>query len=137
MLLTEKALMLISHIKSEVISVKAEKILSEIEAMHYWDARVLKFDSSFFGDEITLVFEDTEFNVKLSFIGCSSFSFVTSADDRIKPLRELTRPQIPYFLQDIEVTDVQSEGHSLLSCKILMPPLNAEILCTSISIEKI
>lgn len=60
----------------------AEKILSEIEAMHYWDARVLKFDSSFFGDEITLVFEDTEeFNIKLSFIGCSSFSFVTSADD--------------------------------------------------------
>lgn len=129
--------MLISHIKNEVISVNAEKILFEIEAMHYWDARVLKFDSSFFGDEITLVFEDTDFNVKLSFIGCSSFYFVTSADDRIKPLRELARPQIPYFLQDIEVTDVQNECHSLLNCKILMPPLNAEILCTSISIEKI
>jgi hypothetical protein len=83
MLLIERALMHIFHIKSEVISVNAEKILSKIEATHYWDARVLKFDSSFFGDEITLVFEDTEFNVKLSFIGCSSFSFVTSADDRI------------------------------------------------------
>ncbi|MBG9792653.1 hypothetical protein ABD76_09130 [Paenibacillus dendritiformis] len=115
---------------------KAEKILNEIEALHYWDARVLKFDSSFFGDEITLVFEDTEFNVKLSFMGCSKFSFVTSADDRTKPIRELARPQIPYFLQDIEVTDVQSEGHSLLNCKILMPPLNTEILCNSISIEK-
>lgn len=116
---------------------KAEKILNEIEAMHYWDARVLKFDSSFLGDEITLVFEDTEFNVKLSFMGCSNFSFVTSPDDRTKPLRELARPQIPYFLQDIEVVDVQSEGRSLLNCKILMPPLNAEILCNSISIEKI
>ncbi|WP_410769151.1 hypothetical protein [Fontibacillus sp. BL9] len=101
------------------------------------DARVIKFDSSFFGDEITLVFEDTEFNVKLSFMGCSNFPFVTSAEDRIKPLRDLARPQIPYFLQDIEVTDVQSEGHSLLNCKILMPPLNAEILCNSIIIEKI
>ncbi|MBO2946011.1 hypothetical protein JJQ72_18695 [Paenibacillus sp. F411] len=116
---------------------KAEKILSQIESMHYWDARVLRFDSSYFGDEITLVFEDTEFNVKLSFIGCSSFSFVTNVDDRIKPLRELTRPQIPYFLQDIEVTDVQRDGHSLLNCKILIPPLNSEILCTSISIKKI
>lgn len=115
---------------------KAEKILNEIEALHYWDARVLKFDSSFFGDEITLVFEDTEFNVKLSFMGCSKFSFVTSTDDRTKPIRELGRPQIPYFLQDIEVTDVQSEGQSLFNCKILMPPLNTEILCKSISIEK-
>ncbi|MGG4343610.1 hypothetical protein [Paenibacillus lautus] len=116
---------------------KVEKILSEIEAMHYWDARVLKFDSSFFGDELTLVFEDTEFNVKLSFTGCSKFSFLTSVDDRTKPLRELTRPQIPYFLQDIEVTEVQCEGHRLLNCKILMPPLNAEIVCNSISVEKI
>lgn len=116
---------------------KAEEILSEIEEMHYWDARVIKFDSSFFGDEIILVFEDTGFNVKLSFMGCSKFSFATSADDRKKPLRDLTRPQIPYFLQDIEVTDVQNEGYSLLNCKILMPPLNTEILCNSISIEKI
>ncbi|WP_322905766.1 hypothetical protein [Paenibacillus campi] len=115
----------------------AKQTLSEIEALHYWDARVLKFDSSFFGDEITLVFEDTEFNVKLCFIGCSSFSFFTSADDRVKPLRNLTRPQIPYFLQDIEITDVQSENHNLLKCKILMPPLNVQIVCTSISTEQI
>ncbi|GGG13754.1 hypothetical protein [Paenibacillus aceti] len=115
---------------------KSEKILSEIESLHYWDARVLKFDSSFFGDEITLVFEDTEFNVKLSFKGCSKFSFVTSVDDRTKPLRGLARSQIPYFLQDIEITDVLIEGHSLMNCKILMPPLNTEILCNSISIEK-
>ncbi|MFD1886476.1 hypothetical protein [Paenibacillus wenxiniae] len=99
----------------------AEKTLSEIEAMHYWDARVLQLDSSFFGDEITLVFEDTDFNVKLSFIGCSSFSLVASKDGRLKPLRELTRSQIPYFLQHIEITDMQSEGYSLLKCKISMP----------------
>ncbi|MFB4322026.1 hypothetical protein RB298_06775 [Priestia sp. BR_2] len=116
---------------------KAKEILGKIEAMHYWDARVLKFDSSFFGDELILIFEDTESDVKLSFTGCSKFSFITNVDDRTKPLRELTRPQIPYFLQDIEVTDVQSEGYQLLNCKITMPPLNAEIVCKSISVEKV
>lgn len=105
--------------------------------MHYWDARVLSFDSIFFGDEIELVFEDTDFNIQLSFIGCSKFSFDTSTDDRLKPLKELTKSQIPYFLQDIEILDVQNDGLHLLNCKILMPPLNTEILCRSISIKKV
>lgn len=112
--------------KSEVTQLKAKKMLKEIEAMHYWDAKVLTFDSSFFCDEIALVFEDTYFNVKLSFLGCSKFSSNTSAEDRINPLRELAKPQIPYFLQDIEVVDVQSEGHNLLNCKILIPPLRRD-----------
>lgn len=60
--------------------------------------------------------------LNLLFLGCSKFSSNTSAEDRINPLRELAKPQIPYFLQDIEVVDVQSEGHNLLNCKILMPP---------------
>ena len=94
---------------------KAEKILSEIEATHYWDARVLKFDSNFFGDEITLVYEDTELNVKLSFTGCSEFSFLTTVDDRRRPLRELARPQIPYFLQDIDIIDVECGDFNLLT----------------------
>lgn len=72
--------------------------------MQYWDARVLKFDSSFFGDEITLEYEDTVGNVKLFFTGCTEFSFLTTADDRRRPIRDLTRPQIPYFLQDIGIT---------------------------------
>ncbi len=54
---------------------KAEETLAKIEATHYWDARVLKFDSCFFGDELTLIFEDTEFNVKLSFTGGSKFYY--------------------------------------------------------------
>lgn len=93
--------------------------------------------SSFFCDEIALVFEDTDFNVKLSFLACSKFSFNTSAEDRENLLRELAKSQISYFLQDIEVVDVQSEGHLLLNCKILMLPLNVEIVCNSISIEKL
>ncbi|MEC0305653.1 hypothetical protein P4H67_02585 [Paenibacillus lautus] len=64
--------------KNEGDTVKAEEILGKIEAKHYWDALVIKFDSSFFGDELTLVFEETESNIKLSFTGCSKFSFITT-----------------------------------------------------------
>jgi len=129
--------MLIFHIKSEVIIMLAQNIQNKINEINYWDARVLKFEFSYFGDEIFIVFEDTDFNVKLQFNGCSKFSFVTSADDRVKPIRDLTRSQIPYFLQDIEVTDVVIGEQNLINCRILMPPLKTEILCSCITIEKI
>lgn len=134
----EKVQMLIYRTKSEAINLKAQQILSEIEAMHYWDARVLQMESSFFGDEITIIFEDTDYNVKLLFTGCSKFSFVTSVEDRLKPLKELTKTQIPYFIQDIEITEGGIvDGQNLLKCNILMPPLNVEILCSNIFIDKV
>lgn len=114
----------------------AQKILNEIEELHYWDARVLQMESSFFGDELRIVFEDTVFNVILLFTGCSKFSFITSIDDRLKPLKELTKTQIPYFIQDVGITDVQSDGEDILKCNISMPPLNVEVVCKAIQIEK-
>ncbi len=117
-------------------NLNAQKILNEIEELHYWDARVLQMESSFFGDELRIVFEDTDFNVILLFTGCSKFSFVTSVDDRLKPLKELTKTQIPYFIQDVEITDVQIDGEDILKCNIFMPPLNVEVVCNTILIEK-
>lgn len=117
-------------------NLNARKILDEIEELHYWDARVLQMESSFFGDELKIVFEDTDFNVTLLFTGCSRYSFVTSVEDRLEPLKELTKTKIPYFIQDIEMTDVQIEGENLLKCNILMPPLNAEVVCNTIRIAK-
>jgi len=130
--------MLIYLIKSGMINLEVKNIQSEIEAMHYWDARVLQMDTSFFGDEITITFEDTDYNVNLIFTGCSKFSFITSVEDRLKPLKELTKPQIPYFIQDIEVSELEIEdGKNLLKCNILMPPLNVEVVCTRIFIDKV
>ncbi|KMY31475.1 hypothetical protein ACZ11_04355 [Lysinibacillus xylanilyticus] len=117
---------------------KAQFIQSEIEAIHYWDARVLQMDTNFFGDEITIVFEDTDYNVKLLFTGCSKFSFITSVVDRLKPLKELTKSQIPYFIQDIKISEVEFEDkENLLKCNILMPPLNVGVVCTDILIVKV
>lgn len=117
-------------------NLNAQKILNEIEELHYWDVRVLQMESSYFGDELRIVFEDTDFNVILLFTGCSKFSFVTTIEDRLKPLKELTKAQIPYFIQDVEIIDVQMDGGDILKCNISMPSLNIEIVCNTILIEK-
>ncbi|SEJ73875.1 hypothetical protein SAMN04488127_2630 [Bhargavaea ginsengi] len=116
---------------------KAKKIQRDLEEIHYWDARVLQMDSCFFGDEVAIVFEDTDENIKVLFTGCSVFSFKTHVNDRLKPLKELVKAQIPYFLQDIEIEDIQVEGKSLLRCKIQMPPLDVELVCSNTLIERV
>ncbi|KZE37589.1 hypothetical protein AV656_11050 [Bhargavaea cecembensis] len=115
----------------------AKQIQRDIEEINYWDARVLRMDSCFFGDEVAIVFEDTDENIKVLFTGCSVFSFKTHVNDRLKPLKELVKSQIPYFIQDIEIEDIQVEGKSLLKCKIQMPPLDVELVCSNIILERI
>ena len=115
---------------------KAKQIQEKLEKSHYWDARVLSLDAQYFGDEVTIVFEDSDGNIKLSFTGCSKITVTTNPEDRISPIRKLTIPQIPYFIQDIEVEDILVNNHNLLSCKILMPPMNIEVNCNLINIAK-
>lgn len=114
---------------------KAEIVQKRIDNLNYWDARVLKLSAEYFCDEVTLEFEDTDKNKQLHFRGCSRFNVLTDIEDRLIPIKQLTKAQIPYFLQNIEFVNAFDHGHELISCKILMPPLNLEILCTSISIE--
>lgn len=49
-----------------------------------------------------------------------------------------TKPQIPYFIQNIEISEVEFEDEeNLLKYNILMPPLNVEVVFTSIFIDKV
>src|SRR5699024_472735 len=91
-------------IESETIKFYAKLIQNKIEDIDYVDVRVLEMNTCFFGDDVTITFEGTDYNVKLSFTGCSQFSFVTSVEDRLQPLRDLTKSQIPYFIQDIKIS---------------------------------
>ncbi|WP_213421196.1 hypothetical protein [Bhargavaea massiliensis] len=116
---------------------KAKQIQRDIEEIHYWDARLIQMDCCFFGDEVAIVFEDTDDNIKILFTGCSAFSFKTHVNDRLEPLKELVKSQIPYFIQDIKIEDIQVEDKSLLKCQIQMPPLDVELVCTNILIERI
>ncbi|AIF51845.1 hypothetical protein [Pelosinus sp. UFO1] len=116
---------------------KARQIQEEIERLHYWDARVLQITAEYFGDEVTIIFQDADNNIKLLFSGCSKVNFTTDVSDRKKPLRKLTIPQIPYFIQDIEVVDCIIDEFEVLNCKILMPPMSVEVSCNQIIISKV
>lgn len=114
-----------------------QQIQQRLEDYDYWDARLIKLQSDYFGDEVTMVFEDTDdANIQVVFLDCSKVSFISSLEDREHPVKELTRSQIPYFLQDIELNDLKVDGKDLIDCKITAPPLDIQICCKSISITK-
>src|SRR5699024_6828805 len=93
-------------------------------------------NTSCFSDVVTISFEDKDYNDMLSFTGCSQFSFVTSVEDMLQPLRDLTNSQISYFIQDIKLSKHKiNDEKNLLKCHILMPPLRVEIVCTNIFID--
>jgi len=117
--------------------VEAKQIQEQLEKLHYWDARVLSFDVKYFGDEATLIFEDSDENIKVLFAGCYNIRVTTNPQDRRNPIKELTIPQIPYFIQAIQVGDIRTDDLDLLSCKILMPPMAIEVNCNLINIEKV
>lgn len=127
----------------------SKEIQEQIDNLNYWDSEVLQLDVDYFGDEVTIVFD----NIKLLFTGCIQVNIKTDPQDRKIPIKTLTRKQLPYFVQDIEVMDFQTESlavvyfggnklpepaekFNLIKCKILMPPLNVEIHCGSIKIER-
>jgi hypothetical protein len=115
---------------------KAQQIQVQLENLHYWDARVLKLEPTNFLDDVTLVFEDSEGNVEILFSGCSKVLFTTSVEDREKPLREMKLSQIPYFIQYIEISDFSQDDRELLNCKVIAPPINVEVLCNSITVNR-
>lgn len=127
----------------------AKEIQEQIDDLNYWDSEVLQLSVDYFGDEVTIVFD----NSKLLFTGCSQVHINTDPQDRKKPIKTLTRKQLPYFIQSIEVTNFQTESlavvyfggnkqpesaekFNLFKCKMLMPPLDVEIYCSSIVIER-
>jgi len=115
-----------------------KKIQKIMEDFHYWDARVIKFECKYLADEIELTHENEEFsNIVYKFIGCykTYFDHVKNYDKRM-PAKEMTRAQIPYFLQDIEVSITEEEGVNFYVCKIDMFPMDVEIWCKDIEVFK-
>lgn len=128
MLLIERVLMLIFRIKSEV-NMESKQLLKKIEDMHYWDARVISLSTDFFGDELVLVYEDSDGDVVYKFLNCYQINYKHALEyDKEKPIREFTRLQLPYFLQNVELEDYLHEETQYLRCTITMPPLEISIL---------
>ena len=114
-----------------------EALKKKIEEFHYWDARVVDLKCDYFGDEITLEYKDDGENVIYKFEGCYKVHFNHSKGyNKLKPVKDMTAAQIPYFLQNVELSVVTDEEIDFFSCKIEMFPLLLEILCKTIIVEK-
>lgn len=112
-----------------------DELQKRIDSFEYWDARVRYLDCNYLADEIVLAYEFDELDVVYSFIGCykSVFDHVKNYD-KLRPVKDMTIPQIPYFMQNVEVGNVLEEGVHFFTCKINMFPLYVEIWCKDIEI---
>jgi len=115
----------------------AQEIQQKIDSLHYWDAWVLSLLCDHFADEVTLVYEDSEGNVTYKFNVCYKTIFEHSISyEKEVPINNLTRAQMPYFLHDVAVEEVELEGRKFYSCKITMPPMTLEVWCKDIEVNR-
>jgi len=115
-----------------------KKLQGLIDEYYYWDLRVKDLECNYFADEIKLIYDDSEgCDIIYDFTGCykSIFDHVKNYD-KLRPVKEMVTGQIPYFLQDVEVSEVIEEGIAFCVCKINMFPLYVEIWCKDIKIHK-
>lgn len=115
------------------------KIQALIDEYYYWDFPVTSLECNYFADEIKLVYDDEKGNdVAYHFLGCykSTFDHVKNYD-KLRPVSEMTSPQIPYFMQDVEVSEITEDERHFLVCKIDMFPLFVEIWCRDMSVLQI
>lgn len=115
-----------------------QEILEEIEKIHYWDARVLGCDCRYYGDEVLIKIEEENesFHHQIEFLGCIKVDIVAPLNDRVAPIKELTRLQLPYFMHDVAVSSYMLDGTEVFVCNLLFPPASAEIHFTKIRIGK-
>ena len=117
---------------------KTKEIQKLIDEYAYWDMRVTKLECDYFADEITLVYDDTEeYEVVYKFHKCYKVIFDhVKAYDKLMPAKEMSISQIPYFMQDVQVTDILEGDIQFHICKIDMFPLDVEIWSKEIEITR-
>lgn len=115
-----------------------ENIQSKIKELYYWDARVVHLSTEYFGDEVTLVYDEEDGNyVVYKFLECykSDFNHIIDYPKYI-PYKELTRLLIPFSMQDVDVTIDIKDGKELYIFKINAHPLYLEIWCKDIEMYR-
>lgn len=115
--------------------------LNEIQRLkdktEYWDMLVKEVECNYFADEAHIIFDDSEGNmVNFEFFWCykSAFNHVLGYAKSI-PIKEMSHTQIPYYMQDVKVSEIVEEGNHLWVCKINMFPLHLEVWCKEIRIK--
>jgi len=115
-----------------------KKIQKLIDDFYYWDAWAVSLDCNYFSDEVELVYEhDNNSNIVYKFTECykSVFDHVKGYD-KLRPVKDMSRPQIPYSMQEVEIGKTTEDGVKFYTCNINMFPLYLEIWCKDIEVTK-
>jgi len=117
---------------------KTKELQKLIDEYRYWDMRVTKLECDYFADEITLAYHNTEgYEVVYKFYKCYKVIFDhVKVYDKLMPAKEMRISQIPYFMQDVQVTDILEGDIQFYICKIDMFPLDVEIWSKEIKITQ-
>lgn len=113
-----------------------EALQAKIDKTEYWDLEILDFNINFFGDEVNIfVYNDDETSWKISFLSCFKVTYETDAAWRsITNVREMKRPQLGYFGQDITLSeDKDYEGFYDVSIDLSI--MTAKITCKDVNVE--
>lgn len=114
------------------------EIQRKIDEYDYFDSRVKAVECNYFADEVHVIYEAEDgTSICYYFFGCykSIFDHVKEYDKGV-PVKNMTISQIPYFIQDVKIDEIVMGDNHFWICKINMFPLNLEIWCKDIRIEK-
>ena len=107
-----------------------QELLKKIEDIYYWDARVKSLDCNYFGDEVKLVFEDDEKDITYHFKESYNVKIEQAIEcPKDKASKELTFSQIPYFMQDVELKEIELGQKKYMEFKINMHPIELLVVC--------
>ena len=128
----------IPYKKQGEIKLKIDKLQQKIDDVYYWDAKVLDFNISFFGDEIIIILEnDKETNFMLKFLDCYKVEYETDAVKREIDLsvKNMNRGQLAYYAHDITIQE--SLIVDFIEVNLTLAPLFIKIICKDIQVEKV
>ena len=112
-----------------------EQLKEKIDNSYYWDARVKALECNYFGDEVKLVYEDDKKDITYHFEECYKVQIKHALEcPKDKASRELTIPQIPYFMQDVELTELSLDKKTYMEFNIDMHPIELKIICNKFNI---
>ena len=112
-----------------------QELLKKIEDSYYWDARVKALDCNYFGDEVKVVFEDDEKDITYHFSECYKVKIEHAVEcPKDRASKELTLLQIPYFIQDVELKEIELCQKKYMEFKINMHPIELLIVCKKFDI---
>lgn len=117
---------------------KIEDLQSKIEKLYYWDAKIVHLSVEYFGDEVTLIYDEEDGNyVIYKFLGCYKTDFNHLIDyPKDMPYRNFMRSQIPFSMQNVDIKlDIKNE-RELYVFNINAHPLYLEIWCSDIDVYR-